>query len=595
VGQQIRLSQFILNYGPGAIIESTAGPRLILSFEKGLFNGRRISRGRILNPEDFEINCQVFTQTLRPGVRIFRVPSNASLNLDERTDLYDTVYFQEWELCTRYGVLYKRECPRICRDNSCNSSDPRRAIRFVRACPAGHLDDIDWNYMVHRYNGRCSSEWFLWERKGPRLKDITLKCPKCGIETTLGSIYATDMPCSGRLPEAGIWQKCDKRMRVIQRQASNLRVAETVSIFTVPPAHTVLHRHLGNKTILDLILYSQKTNSELSRDELEKILNFLVERRSITEMTKQEILKYDWEVIKKAIEDVSSPVAVDYRDMLVKEFNRMIDASIYGVSPVNPGEPDYLFEVEKSRIMKIKTPGNRVLRVVPVSRLNAVIIQLGYRRFTVSDLDEIKLVDITYQDSWGNKWLPGVEVRGEGIFLMLDENNGWHFEMKGDAFTRWYKTYINNSQEYPGNLFRCENARDELHPVFVWWHTLAHMINRVISIDSGYSAAAIRERIYIEIDDLGRARGGIFLYTVQPGSDGTLGGLISLVPHFENIILRAVENIENCSNDPVCIETAFAPGRSTGAACYACSLISETSCEHRNLWLDRRMLVENIP
>jgi len=105
-------------------------------------------------------------------------------------------------------------------------------------------------------------------------------------------------------------------------------------------------------------------------------------------MTKEEILKYDWEIIKKAIEDVNSPAAADYRDMLVKEFNRMIDASIYGVSPVNPGEPDYLFEVVKSRIRKIKTPGNRVLRVVPVSRLNAVIIQLGYRRFTVSNLDE---------------------------------------------------------------------------------------------------------------------------------------------------------------------------------------------------------------
>jgi hypothetical protein len=590
MGQHIRLSQFVLNYGPGAIIESTAGPRLILSFERGLFNWRRINGDRYLRPEDFEINCQVFTQSLKPGVRIFRVPSNASLNIDEGTDLYNTVYFQKWELCTRCGILYKTRCPRICGENNCKDSDPRRAIRFIRACPAGHLDDIDWDYAVHHQRKRCSSEWFYWQRKGPRLKDVLLKCPLCGIETTLGNIYSTDMPCSGRLPESDTRVNCDKRMRAIQRQATNLRVAETVSLFTVPPRHTALHKHLENTTIFSSIV----THSLSSKNDLEKILSALATRSLITETTKGEILKYDWEIIKKAIEDVTGPVAVDYRDMLIKEFNRLIDASIHGVFPGNPNEPDYLFEVVKSKIRKIKTPNNRIFRVVPVSRLNAVIVQLGYKRFTVSDPKEIKLVDITYKNSSG-KWLPGVEVPGEGIFLMLDGNDGWHFKMEGKIHRKWYNVYQNSNEEYSANLFRCENAKDELHPVFVWWHTLAHAINRAISIDSGYSAAAIRERVYIEINRKGYARGGILLYTVQPGSDGTLGGLISLVPHFETILSRAAENIENCSNDPVCGETVFAPGRSTGAACYACSLISETSCEHRNLWLDRKILLENMP
>ena len=32
-----------------------------------------------------------------------------------------------------------------------------------------------------------------------------------------------------------------------------------------------------------------------------------------------------------------------------------------------------------------------------------------------------------------------------------------------------------------------------------------------------------------------------------------------------------------------------------GASCYGCTMNSETSCEHRNMWLDRNILLENIP
>ena len=35
--QDIRLSQFILTYGPGAILESTSGPRIIPLPDTGLF------------------------------------------------------------------------------------------------------------------------------------------------------------------------------------------------------------------------------------------------------------------------------------------------------------------------------------------------------------------------------------------------------------------------------------------------------------------------------------------------------------------------------------------------------------------------------
>ncbi len=66
----------------------------------------------------------------------------------------------------------------------------------------------------------------------------------------------------------------------------------------------------------------------------------------------------------------------------------------------------------------------------------------------------------------------------------------------------------------------------QLHPVFVWWHTLAHRLINALSVDSGYSSAAVRERVYVYLNTTdGSFDGGILLYTVQPGGDGTLGGL----------------------------------------------------------------------
>ena len=87
---------------------------------------------------------------------------------------------------------------------------------------------------------------------------------------------------------------------------------------------------------------------------------------------------------------------------------------------------------------------------------------------------------------------------------------------------------------------------------------------------------------------------GVLLYTAQPGGDGTLGGLIALVPQFERVLSVALRELDSCSNDPLCGEETFDAGKYNGPACYSCALISETSCEHRNMKLDRRLLLDNL-
>jgi len=223
------------------------------------------------------------------------------------------------------------------------------------------------------------------------------------------------------------------------------------------------------------------------------------------------------------------------------------------------------------------------------------MVQTGYRRVPGGDPLNSSIVTTSFSHN-GRNWFSGVELFGEGIFIDLDieSNPANSLQLSGEISMTWMDAWI-NPQNYSSRSLIGED-RNQLHPVFVWWHTLAHRVINALSVDSGYSSAAIRERIFIDIDtDRGQANGGILLYTTQPGGDGTLGGLIALVPDFERVLNGALRNIDACSNDPLCSEERFSKGKYNGAACYACSLISETSCEHRNMRLDRNLLLHNLP
>jgi hypothetical protein len=325
---------------------------------------------------------------------------------------------------------------------------------------------------------------------------------------------------------------------------------------------------------------------------LENVLKRLHNQNLIKEGIVQEILRHGWGEIEEAINDVLSPVKASYTDLIKDEFHTLIDASINGAPPVRgPSRSSpVLFEVIRENVKKIRGPNNHLLRIVPISRLNTIVVQRGYRRL---DPANSNMVEVCFRDDLGIEWLPGVEFLGEGIFIMLDDEG--QFAFQGTANDAWRECYRRRSLAgYQNHLFRDLSRGDELHPVFVWWHTLSHLLIRVLCIDSGYSSATIRERVYLELSEK-YVKGGIILYAVQPGGDGTLGGLISLVPQFERILYKALEKAEICPNDPLCLEQRFRCGSYAGAACYGCLLISETSCEHRNMWLDRRILLENLP
>jgi len=588
--QSLRRSQYITTYGPGAILEGQDGPRVIPSLHlSGIFEGRRL--------RDFEITDRRLSESLLHGAGILRLPSNAELGLPEIVSIHDTFPFPSWALCVSHNLLYRKTAS----DNrACPSCSPlsdnykawgtvrKQAIRFVRACPSGHLDDVDWIRLIPHSSIGCNPRYLLWEGGGGALRHITIRCPNCRETINLGTAYARRWPCSGRYPERGRPAPgCHIPAHIIQRGAANLRLAELRTSLTIPPRDTPLHRLLELDTI-STVLFAQPFTT---KQGLLDVLDRLVQNNRLKQAVVTDIGRYGEPHILAAINDVTSGGGDrTLQELRLEEFEALQRGATFGApaQPAQtPGAPPQ-FEIIRNQTRTIARPGGHAIRITPVNRLRVVMVQTGYRRLDLLN----QVVDCAHNEEQRN-WYPGVELFGEGIFIDIVSGgeNAEPLHLSGRAQANWLVAW-NDPNGFNQNPHPEE--RDWLHPAFVWWHTLSHRLINALSIDSGYSSAAVRERIFVDINSGTRqASGGVLLYTIQPGGDGTLGGLVALVPEFERVLGSALRNIDSCSNDPLCGEEHFSNGKYNGAACYACLLVSETSCEHRNMRLDRHVLLEN--
>jgi len=363
-------------------------------------------------------------------------------------------------------------------------------------------------------------------------------------------------------------------------------------LLSIPRRHTALHNMLGLQPIRDN-LYGGAPNSI---DDLRKVLENLASRRRIPTTTVGQILSHPWTEIRQSIDDVLTPIASTYHELVLEEFVACIDGSVNGVPAISAPPPTstVIFEMDPSHRQIFPGPNRRGnFRIAPITNMRTVTVQRGYRREVNSAMPAIE-VDVGFRDrlNANEKWYPGVDFLGEGLFIMLHDDDGWQFPITGPAVERWNRGF-NERASYPEYVFRGP-LRDELSPLFVWWHTLSHLLMRSAAIEAGYSAASIRERVYVQSDG-GRCRGGIVLYATKPGSEGSLGGLMALAPYFDDILDTAFDMLATCSGDPLCNENEYTIGKYNGAACYGCLLASETSCEHRNMWLDRAVILENMP
>jgi len=181
-----------------------------------------------------------------------------------------------------------------------------------------------------------------------------------------------------------------------------------------------------------------------------------------------------------------------------------------------------------------------------------------------------------------------VENRGEGVFVQL----------RADAVKKWLARPAVKERlaDLAAGHQRWNDDRKTQRAFpggpYVLLHTLSHLLIQSLAMRCGYPASSIRERIYADAET---ERFGVLLYTGSPDADGTLGGLVQQARYIEDHVTQALRMSALCSNDPICSQ--HAPGKSMegrwlhGAACHGCALVAETSCEMRNDYLDRALVV----
>ena len=88
---------------------------------------------------------------------------------------------------------------------------------------------------------------------------------------------------------------------------------------------------------------------------------------------------------------------------------------------------------------------------------------------------------------------------------------------------------------------------------------------------------------------------GVLIYLSSSDSDGRLGGLVSAAEEtdlFDRILKNMITEARWCSADPLCSSAKHQGFASLNyAACHACTLLPETSCENQNVLLDRVSVV----
>lgn len=240
--------------------------------------------------------------------------------------------------------------------------------------------------------------------------------------------------------------------------------------------------------------------------------------------------------------------------------------------------------------------------VILAERLREVQAMVGFTRLDavgeLTDPEHAIQIEPAPISRRSPTWVPASEVRGEGIFIQFKEELVHRWELDSEVRTRESHFWEAHRK------WRAMRGIDEPSSGFpgmryVLLHTFSHALMRQLALESGYSGASLKERIYSRTPNMkGGPMAGILIYTAASDSEGTLGGLVNLgePETITRHIHQALQSATICASDPVCAERdPSMQGRTLhAAACHACLFASETACERGNKYLDRSTLVRTI-
>jgi len=595
---EVRPSQLLWTYGPGALID--------------LPNLSVVTMGIDRWEKD---RCQPIQEArLLANVRSVLGPQVGSLRMPPIGD-HDTVDpfsaaavigvpvkpFPRWLRCVKCQLLspydaglfklkedrYRPEMTRFVHEGCRGSNNDQKArdadavpARFLLACRSGHLDDFPWHWFVHMGPSECKATLRFFESGASlQTENLWVKCDGCGASRSMAQAFGQSgrdsLPgCRGRHPHVDRFHEdCEEQPRAILLGSTNSWFPVTLSVLAIPQTGNPLAQ-----LIADGWTYFEDVSSVDEVAFVVKTLKKTAQLPGIERFTNDQI----WAAIEA---HKRGDADIDQSDLKAPEWD---------VLTADTPPTDY------PHFMSTKTgiPAGfeRVIsRVLLLERLREVNALIGFTR--VESPDEGSGEEAAPRAPLGRSapdWIPATQVHGEGIFVCFDTTALAEWAEReavkaiDDRLRRGHRGWrikrnLDPNEGYPGVRY-------------VLLHTLAHILIRELALECGYNAASIRERIYADVEE-GRDQAGFLIYTAAADSDGTLGGLVELgkPENLARLLRQALDRSRICASDPLCSEHDPSKDQSLhGAACHACSFVSETSCERGNRHLDRSLVVPTL-
>ncbi len=522
-----------------------------------------------------------------------------------------TPIFPEWFACDtvegdrsgrRRFVRLSDLQPPARKEHVADDRKRRRAspVRFVCGCAKGHLQDIEWRRILHEGGGSCREQMWL-EDSGTSAdpRDTRVVCD-CGASLTLEELFQPFRlgPCRGERPWIGDMDPtpydAPKRLQLLTRSATNTYFPQVATVISLPEVEDKL---------AGLIQAHWSVLSDCAS------VADVAGARRFNPQVRAALTDYDDAEVFARIQSMTGPAdsAPAARNPRIAEFALLAS----GRALIGENAPDALLHAETLDRAVWDPAGAlpQIDRLVAVHRLREVSCLYGFTRFEPAmlaseDLEDIGLAVEGAPLGKHFDWLPTIEQFGEGFFLTFDPNclTEWlarpALHRRADQIAAGVRQWGRMRRER-GLRGDHKELGEKLRPDYIMAHGFAHALMTEVALDCGYPASALKERIYV-LPGLPEepVSVGVLIYTASAGTQGTLGGLVEVTRRFPALVAMALERLRICSGDPVCADHVPANADEDrtlhGAACHACLLVAETSCEARNLFLDRALLVDTI-
>jgi hypothetical protein len=545
----VRRSQLITTYGVGAIVALGDESFMVTGIDRWNVAAAELREPRL----ERELSVRGFVSP----------PANGD-------DDIPVTRFPRWHSCPECRRLddHKRLAASYDTNRCSECNRPLVPSRFVIACGNGHTDDFPYVRWVHR--GRPADPGpheLSIESLGASaaLRDIRITC-RCGAERSMDKAFdryaLRDITrCFGNRPWLGTNEAgCDEQPRTLQRGASNVWFGSHRSVISIPPwsenAFQRLSRHWDIfRALSGTALESAIEAADIGRGTTLTTADFI---QAVNERKRQQ---------------EGEPGPMSELDLRRDEYRALVAGK--------PEEPQGQFAATESPLAPTLTP--TLSKLMLVTRLREVRALEGFTRILPPAGTRPQLSPLFTNDPG---WRPAIEVNGEGLFVTINPATLSHWEQRPDVIARARKL----DQRYAARAERWGNEADRtISARFILIHTLSHALIDQLALEAGYPAASLRERLYVA-DDMQ----GMLIYTATSDSAGSLGGLIAHGEprRFDETLRSAVARYGWCSADPICIETIAQGAEGLNiAACHACALLPETSCEEMNCLLDRGLIV----